>query len=359
MLLTVKVGIDAMTFTARFSRRVPAIAARLGPRTGVRIANPIRYRRGPMSCPDPDVFRWGPLYVATGTSDVGQFNPLANRTMGPVPAAFPIYWSRDLATWYFANYVFPPGHVPPGANPPTGGFAFSGRYWAPEIHSIAGRYVAYFAAQKLDGTMGIFVAWTEHLFGGGWTSKLLLDVDGSIDPSVWRIGDQLSMAYTHQPNSVFLTTLSPDGRTAHGRGEQISEGDLPWEKGTNGRFVEEGPVLWTHQDANGKWTTYCFFNAASTWDPTYAVGVLIQQPDGSWRKHPEPILSAGPDLVSTGLGTRPFRTASGKRLIAFHCQFRKSCGHHMEGRWLCFAPLEIVSGIPTVAGGVPPATVLT
>src|SRR5450759_4978871 len=122
-----------MTFKGRFSRTVPAIAARLGPKAGGRISNPIHYRRGPMSCPDPDVFVWGPLYVATGTSDIGQYNPLANGTMGPAPDAFPIYWSRDLATWYVANYIFPHGHVPPGANPPTGSWTFSGRYWAPEI----------------------------------------------------------------------------------------------------------------------------------------------------------------------------------------------------------------------------------
>jgi hypothetical protein len=54
----------------------------------------------------------GPLYVATGTSDIGQYNPLPNGKMGPAPAAFPIYWSRDLATWYFANYIFPRiGHL--------------------------------------------------------------------------------------------------------------------------------------------------------------------------------------------------------------------------------------------------------
>ena len=348
-----------MTFKERFSRTVPAIAARLGPKAGVRISNPIHYRDGPMSCPDPDVFVWGPLYVATGTSDIGQYNPLPNGTMGPAPAAFPIYWSRDLATWYFANYIFPHGHVPPGANPPTGSSTFSGRYWAPEIHSIGGQYVAYFAAQKTNGKMGIFVAWTQHLFGGNWQSKIVIDSDGSIDPSVWWIGSQLHMVYTHQPNSVWLTKLSADGLTAQGKGVQISEGNLSWEKDTNGHYVEEGPVLWTYKDANGKWTTYCFFNAASTWDPTYAIGVLIQQADGSWKKHPEPILSAGPELVSTGLGTQPFRTASGKLFISFHCQFRQSCGHHMEGRWLCFAPLEIAGGIPTVAGGMPPTTVAT
>lgn len=69
-----------------------------------------------------------------------------------------------------------------------------------------------------------------------------------------------------------------------------------------------------------------------------------------------PVISHGD---TTGLGTQPFRTASGKLFMSFHCQLRESCGHHMEGRWLCFAPLEIASGIPTVHRGVPPITVVT
>ena len=348
-----------MTFKERLSRTVPTIAARLGAKASVSISNPIQYRRGPMSCPDPDVFVWGPLYVATGTSDIGQYNPCRTGRWDRRP---PPSRSTGLATSRRGTSPTTCSRMDTGRPArirPRAVWKFSGRYWAPEVHSIGGQYVAYFGAQKTNGKMGIFVAWTKHLFGGNLQSKILVDTDGSIDPSVWWIGSQLYMVYTHQPNSVWLTKLSADGLAAQGNGVQISEGSLAWEKDTNGHDVEEGPVLWTYKNANGKWTTYCFFNAASTWDPTYAIGVLIQQPDGSWKKQPEPILSAGPELVSTGLRTQPFRTASGKLFISFHCQLRQSCAHHMEERWLCFAPLEMASGIPTVHGGVPPTTVVT
>jgi arabinan endo-1,5-alpha-L-arabinosidase len=309
--------------------------------------NPVRLHGVPMSCPDPDVFNYRNQYVAACTSDFGQDNPVPGRGgMGRVPAAFPIYVSTDLRHWRFVNYIFPPGHSAAGALAPAGNWP-GGEYWGPEIHKVGSRWVAYFGAQ-IAGTnrqMGLFVAWTNHLFGGKWSSKLLYRNGGVIDPSVAWVSGKLMIVYCHQPSQIWESQLAPDGLNMLPAEHEIAHASLPWEKGDNGAGVEEGPVLWTH-----KGTTFVLYNAASTWDNTSKVGLLDQTVSGSWRKDPTPVLQSGSSLVSVGIGAQPFRTPRGLEL-AFHVQFNP-VSHSMEGRYLCFLPLMFNSGLPAIAGGV-------
>jgi beta-xylosidase len=300
-----------------------------------------------MSCPDPDVFNYGNQYVAACTSDFGQDNPVPGlNQMGQVPAAFPIYVSADLQHWRFVNYIFPPGHTASGAFPPTGSFP-GGEYWAPEIHKIGSRWVAYFGAQiaGTDRQMGLFVAWTNHLFGGNWSSKLLYRNGGVIDPSVAWVGGKLMIVYCQQASQLWESQLTSDGLRMLPDEHEIAHASLAWEFGTNGGGVEEGPVLWTHNRV-----TYVLYNAASTWDDTYKIALLVQTAAGSWWKDPQPVLQSGSKLVSVGIGAQPFRTPHGLEL-AFHVQFNPA-SHNMEGRYLSFLPLALNDWVPTVSGGV-------
>jgi beta-xylosidase len=309
--------------------------------------NPVRLYGVPMSCPDPDVFNYGDQYVAACTSDFGQDNPeLGQARMGQVPAAFPMYVSTDLQHWRFVNYIFPPGHSAAGALAPAGNWP-GGEYWAPEIHKIGSRWVAYFGAQ-IAGTnrqMGLFVAWTDHLFGGNWSSKLLYRNGGVIDPSVAWVGSKLMIVYCQQPSQIWESQLTPDGLNMLPDEHQIAQASLSWENGNNGRGVEEGPVLLTH-----KGQTFVLYNAASTWDNTYKVGLLAETASGSWWKDPHPVLQSGSTLVSVGIGAQPFATPHGLEL-AFHVQFN-SASHSMEGRYLSFLPLTFNTWLPAIAGGV-------
>jgi hypothetical protein len=310
-----------------------------------------------MSCPDPDVFNYGRQYVAACTSDFGQDNPQPRKhRMGPVPAAFPIYVSKDLQHWRFVNYIFPRGHSATGAPAPRGHWP-GGEYWAPEIHKIGARWVAYFGARLKAGRprMGLFVAWTHHLFGGSWSSKLLYSNRSVIDPSVARVGGKLMIVYCQQPAEIWGSELTADGLNMLPEQREIARATLSWEHGHNGSAVEEGPVLWVHAGH-----TFVLYNAASTWDNTYKVGLLEQTQGGSWWKAPEPIVQSGSRLVSVGIGAQPFSTPKGLE-VAFHVQFNPA-RHRMERRYLSFLPLvlrsvaaqspAVSSELPEVPGGV-------
>jgi arabinan endo-1,5-alpha-L-arabinosidase len=319
--------------------------------------NPVRLYGAPMSCPDPDVFNYGHQYVAACTSDFGQHNPEPREhRMGPVPAAFPIYVSSDLQHWRFVNYIFPPGHSVRGAPAPTGQWP-GGEYWAPEIHKIGARWVAYFGARlSTNGPqMALFVAWTHHLFGGHWSSKLLYRHHGVIDPSVARIGGRLFIVYCQQPSQIWGSELSADGLEMLPYERQIAHPTLAWEDGQKGSGVEDGPVLWRHDRR-----TFILYNAASTWNDSYKVGLLEQTTGGSWWKAPQPLVRSGSRLVSVGIGAQPFRTPKGLE-VAVHVQFNPA-RHRMEGRYLSFLPLALTSvaaqspratdELPEVPGGV-------
>jgi hypothetical protein len=207
--------------------------------------------------------------------------------------------------------------------------------------------VAYFGAQiaGTDRQMGLFAAWTDHLFGGNWSSKLLYSNGGVIDPSVAWVGGELMIVYCQQPSQIWESQLTPDGLNMLPDEHQIAHASLPWEYGSNGGGVEEGPVLWSH-----KGQAFVFYNAASTWDNTYKIALLAQTESGLWWKDPEPLLQSGSTLVSVGIGAQPFRTAHGLEL-AFHVQFNPA-SHNMEGRYLSFLPLTFSNGLPAIARGV-------
>jgi hypothetical protein len=202
--------------------------------------------------------------------------------------------------------------------------------------------VAYFAAQITgkNRQMGLFAAWSNHLFSGDWSSKLLYRGGGVIDPSIARVGADLMIVYCKQPSQIWESQLAPDGLNMLPDEHEISHATLSWEQG-----VEEGPILWP-RDGH----TFILYNAASTWDNSYKVALLEQTASGSWWKDPEPVLQSGSRLVSVGAGAQPFGTPHGLEL-AFHVQFNPA-SHSMEGRYLSFLPLVFNDGLPTIPGDV-------
>ena len=349
-------------------RRISIVAVLMlafaGSAQAATISNPVHLWAQPMSCPDPDVFTYGPLYVAACTSDFGQYNPIPSQhRMGAVAAAFPMYTSTDLVHWKFANYIIAPGRSPAQAIPLIGNYP-GGEYWAPDVHFIQGRWVVYFGAQVKGMTMrsggrvfGLFVGWTNHLFGGDWNFRLLHaggefdHVRGNyqegpyvIDPSVARDPVTGGLDIVWGPGRLRIGRLTPDGlhMLPYVRGTIVP--NQPWEE----NFME-GPVLWTHDRIS-----YLFYNAASTWNNSYAIGVATSKDPltGPWVKQSRPVLHSGRSLVSTGIGAQPFMDHQHHWMLAFHVQIGQAT-HDMEGRWLAFARLGFAHGIPVVQGGIP------
>merc|ERR1711874_759506 len=66
-----------------------------------------------------------------------------------VEAAFPIYYSENLVDWQVRGNVFPPGLWPQYCDR---------NMWAPEIHHVNGRFLAYFSCSAPNSRHSIGVA---------------------------------------------------------------------------------------------------------------------------------------------------------------------------------------------------------
>lgn len=90
------------------------------------------------NCPDPGIVyhaKEHKYYIATTTN----YNDVADK--------FPIHESTNLSHWTLAGHVFPRGKLPVWAEKD---------FWAPEIHHIAGHYVAYYTARDTTGIYRLF-----------------------------------------------------------------------------------------------------------------------------------------------------------------------------------------------------------
>lgn len=322
----------------------------------------------PLSCPDPSVIgahrgRWH--YFLFCTSDNGR-------------DAFPIWMSEDLVHWYPDGYVFPHGKQPYWAVQSTGG-GRSGLFWAPSIYRIENRWVLYFAAQYKPashalravglkrGTMVLGVA-TSSSLAGPWHTRVLHYPGqfnaqngpqqqerrgGDIDPGVVRDPrtGQLYLFWAEQRQQIWEGVLSPDGlevapdvRAAFG----VSE---PWEcDPLSKKCTVEGPEPLYY---DGR--IYVLYSAASTWDSTYAVGVVSSptalDPQQPFVKLSHPILQSGHGFLGPGRTSHPIVGPDGEWLILYHALLKPIRGHVSSARTLMLGRLSWVGGWPLVNDG--------
>ena len=93
--------------------------------------------------PDPSAIALpdGSGYLAVATSN--HANDAASQD------AFPIYYSRDMVDWELRGHVFPAGGWPVWC---------SNNMWAPEIHWVNGRFLAYFSCSEPNSRHSVGVA---------------------------------------------------------------------------------------------------------------------------------------------------------------------------------------------------------
>ena len=101
--------------------------------------------------PDPSAIALpGGGYLAVATSNLA--------TDGATEPAFPIYFSPDLVAWELQGHVFPAGGWPGWCDR---------NMWAPEIHHVNGRFLAYFSCAAPNGrhSVGVAVSQTDSHLG--------------------------------------------------------------------------------------------------------------------------------------------------------------------------------------------------
>lgn len=205
----------------------------------------------PTNCPDPGVLKDGNTYYLSCTS-------------GGAAQAFPIYTSTDLASWTMVGHIFPTGKKPAWA---------TGDFWAPEIHEVGGKYVAYYSARNQDGKLSIGAAKADQP-AGPYTDlgmPLIHDANmGLIDASEFTTSAGVPYVLWKEdgnavgrPTPIHIAPLEADGMALKGAASTLITNDKAWEGA-----VTEGPFLVEH---DGMY--YLFYSGNSYGNGTYAVGV--------------------------------------------------------------------------------------
>ena len=193
---------------------------------------------------------------------------------------------------------------------------YSGDLWAPELHSIHGRWYVYFAADDPkhgNKSHRMFVltgpsadaspldanVWSFHGRLGG-----MPDEQWAIDGTVVTLGGSMLFAYsgwplgTHADESrqeiYIIEMVSPTECT--GRPVRISTPELPFEfSGSSG--INEGPQFLCSPD--GRWMGLVY-SCAGSWTHEYKMNVLYYTGGhpleaSSWAKSNRPLLQASRD----------------------------------------------------------------
>jgi len=278
-------------------------------------------------CPDPGVLRDGDRYLLTCTG-------------GVFAARFPIKTSTDLVYWEHGGFIFPEG----------GPSWASGDFWAPEIHRVGARYVAYYSARAASNgrlSLGAATA-TDPL--GPYTDlgrPLLSDPrPGVIDAHhfeapdgrhflLWKIDGNDVGART----PILIQELEGDGVTLRGSPTEILTNDRPWEDAlVEGQWmIHEGGYY------------YLFYSGNAFYDARYATGVArATSPLGPFVKSPFPILTSNGAFSGPGHGS-VLRGPSGNWVLVYHA-WRAGAEGGSPGRMVLVDRLRFADGWPTMHG---------
>jgi hypothetical protein len=303
----------------------PGVAA--GPKPPY--ANPVV----PFDCPDPGVVSVGdpPVYYAVCTG-----------------GSFPIRRSHDLVLWEDTGAAVLPEGKPPWA-------ANGGRNWAPELHAIGGRFVAYYTSVNGDNVLSIGAAVADSPTGpftdrGG---PLLEHPQGVIDATLARDHDgrpflvyKIDGNAHGEPTPILIRELASDGLSfAPGAPEVELLRNAPgtWEGG-----VVEAPWI-VERDG-----TYYLFYSGNVYDHRYRTGVARASAiTGPYEKLGDPILGNGAGWVGPGHGSV---VPVGDRLyFTYHAWHANDAGQHdgARGRVILLDEIAIVDGWPRIHDGTP------
>lgn len=302
-----------------------------GPVPPVTWQNPIL----PVSAPDPGVLKDGDDYYAVATG-------------GDKEGAFIIRHSTDLVHWEKVGDIFPNGKGPRWA---------SGSFWAPEIHKVGERFVAYFTAKDAQSgklCVGAAVADTpQGPFVDVGQPLVQKPGMGVIDPNFFRdpqTGKQYLIwkddgngATPASATPLWIQELSADGLTRLGEPKALLRNDLPWE----GNLVE-GPWMTYHDGFY-----YLFYSANAYYDARYAVGVArSRSPWGPFEKKGPPILASNEAFTGPGHGS-VVQGPDGNDYFVYHA-WAAGKENQQPGRRMMLDVLHWgVDGWPVINDGTP------
>jgi len=287
----------------------------------------------PFDCPDPGV-------VAANEGDEAAY------FMVCTGGTFPIRRSRDLVFWSDTGAALLPAGKPSWA-------ANGNRNWAPEIHRVGDRWVAYFTTVDGGNTLSIGYATADDLLGPWEESPgpLVQDPVGVID-ATYVEADAPYLFYkidgnaVGQPTPIFARELSPDGLS-------FAPGSAPVQVLVNDGGSWEGGVVEAPWVVARDGMFYLFYSG-NVYDNRYRTGVARSTAvTGPYEKHGPPILANNERWVGPGHGT--VLAVDGLDYFFFHAWTNAGNGTHdgAAGRHGLVERIDWVDGWPRIHDGTP------
>jgi beta-xylosidase len=264
---------------------------------------------------------------------------------------FTIFRSRDLVRWFnTGKSIIPSGKAPWSAN--------GGRNWAPELHKVGDKYVAYFTAVNGADKLAIGAAYADAPTGPYTvTSAPLVDdpTPGVIDATYFKDDSGKQFLYWKRdgnqngnPTPIFVRELRADGlgfAPGSGTVQVLTNNSGTWEGG-----VVEAP--WVVK--NGSF--YYMFYSGNVYDQRYRTGVArSSSPTGPFTKLGSPILTNNSKFVGPGHGS--VVQAHGDDFFVYHSWINNGSGGTAPGgRQVLVDRIVWEGGWPKISNGSPSFT---
>ncbi len=210
--------------------------------------------------------------------------------------------------------------------------------WAPEIHSIDGKWYVYYTgsdkADEGDDSRFVFVLENSNAdpMKGEWINRGKVNtqysgIDGSVFPyrgKLWFIYSP----YVNDHSDVAIATMS-NPWTLNDDESILADPKYDWEK-TDDRSILEGPMFLE----GPKDEVFVVYSAGACWDDNYSLGMLAAKKDSdflkasSWQRFPQAVFEMSEEKDVYGPGHHGFTTSrDGKEnWLIFHAKDKPALG---------------------------------
>ncbi|MGB7539621.1 MAG: glycoside hydrolase family 43 protein [Anaerolineales bacterium] len=200
--------------------------------------------------------------------------------------------------------------------------------WAPELHSIDGKWYIYFAAGSTRDAWAIRIYVLENAsadpLDGAWMERGRLETNWesfSLDATTFEHGGSRYLVWAqHDPKiggntNLYIAAMS-NPWTIRGEQVMISKPEQDWEK--IGFWVNEGAAVLKR---NGR--IFISYSASAT-DAHYAIGLLTASQTGNlldanaWRKSPTPVFTSANGVYGPGHNSFTVTPDGAQDILVYH-----------------------------------------
>ena len=223
--------------------------------------------------------------------------------------------------------------------------------WAPELHSLDGKWYLYYTATDVnnDGDASRYVFVLENVSPdpliGSWSDRGKVNTKHSgLDGSVFEHQGTRYFMYSAYvgPQSVLVIATMKNPWTLTEQQVVIATPDKTWEK-FGGRQILEGPQFLTNNEKK----VFIIYSASACWVDEYALGMLTAVGNSnllnatSWKKFDQPVFRQSPENNVYAPGHNSFfQSPDGKQhWILYHANTGpgQGCDHRRSPRMQPFS----------------------